>query len=112
VERSDFQKTEARIQVIISFAQSLNPFFLCPYGWRSVEEQKKNGGERMPTITLKLELYRPTRAKQDMYERMTQINTEFANWLLFHPEINKATSKMVKPQKSRHEKNTLDYAAS
>jgi IS605 OrfB family transposase len=50
----------------------------------------------MPTITLKLELYRPTRAKQDMYERMTQINTEFANWLLFHPEVNKATSKIFR----------------
>jgi hypothetical protein len=37
----------------------------------------------MPTITLKLELYRPTRAKQDMYERMTKINTEFANWFFF-----------------------------
>jgi hypothetical protein len=35
VERSDFQKTEARIQAIISFAQSLNSFFFCPYGWRS-----------------------------------------------------------------------------
>lgn len=50
----------------------------------------------MPTITLKLELHKPTQPKQDMYERMTQINTDFANWLLFHPEVNKATSKIFK----------------
>lgn len=50
----------------------------------------------MPTITLKLELYKPTKLKQDMYERMTQINTKFANWLLLHPDVNKATSKVFK----------------
>lgn len=50
----------------------------------------------MPTITLKLELYKPTKAKQEMYQRMTVINTEFANWLLFHPEVNRATSKIFK----------------
>jgi hypothetical protein len=50
----------------------------------------------MPTITLKLELYKPTKLKQAMYERMTQINTEFANWLLPHPDVNKATSKIFK----------------
>lgn len=50
----------------------------------------------MPTITLKLELYKPTQPKQDMYERMTQINTDFANWLLLHPEVNRATSKIFK----------------
>ncbi|MDN4592511.1 transposase, partial [Polycladomyces subterraneus] len=49
-----------------------------------------------PTITLKLELYQPTKFKQAMYERMTQINTEFANWLLLHPDVNKATSKIFK----------------
>jgi hypothetical protein len=27
---------------------------------------------------------------------MTQINTEFANWLLFHPEGNKATSRIFR----------------
>jgi hypothetical protein len=27
---------------------------------------------------------------------MTQINTEFANWLLLHPEGNKATSKIFR----------------
>ncbi|MDN4593011.1 transposase, partial [Polycladomyces subterraneus] len=50
----------------------------------------------MPTITLKLELYQPTKFKQAMYERMTQINTKFANWLLLHPDVNKATSKIFK----------------
>jgi putative transposase len=50
----------------------------------------------MPTITLKLELYKPTQFKQAMYERMTQINTKFANWLLLHPDVNKATSKIFK----------------
>jgi len=27
---------------------------------------------------------------------MTEINTVFANWLLVHPEMNKATSKIFK----------------
>ncbi|KAF0995458.1 hypothetical protein BJQ97_02119 [Geobacillus sp. TFV-3] len=56
----------------------------------------------MPTITLRLELHKPTKAKQDMYERMTEVNTAFANWLLDHPELNQATSKIFKdfsPQK-------------
>jgi putative transposase len=57
---------------------------------------RKHGGEHMPTITLKLELHKPTQPKQDMYEQMTQMNTEFANWLLFHPEVNKATSSIFK----------------
>ncbi|OKO91812.1 Mobile element protein [Geobacillus proteiniphilus] len=50
----------------------------------------------MPTITLKLELYKPTKAKQEMYEKMSDINTQFANWLLNHPELNQATSKLFK----------------
>ncbi|MED4971688.1 MULTISPECIES: RNA-guided endonuclease TnpB family protein [Geobacillus thermoleovorans group] len=50
----------------------------------------------MPTITLKLELHNPTKVKQDMYERMTEVNTAFANWLLNHPELNQATSKLFK----------------
>jgi putative transposase len=50
----------------------------------------------MPTITLKLELHKPTQAKQEMYQRMAEINTDFANWLLLHPEVNKATSKIFK----------------
>ncbi|WMJ16543.1 transposase [Geobacillus proteiniphilus] len=50
----------------------------------------------MPTITLRLELHNPTKVKQDMYERMTEVNTSFANWLLNHPELNQATSKIFK----------------
>ncbi|AMV12239.1 transposase [Geobacillus thermoleovorans] len=50
----------------------------------------------MPTITLRLELHKPTKVKQEMYERMTEVNTEFANWLLDHPELNQATSKIFK----------------
>ncbi|MED4359325.1 MULTISPECIES: transposase [Geobacillus] len=50
----------------------------------------------MPTITLRLELHNPTKVKQDMYERMTEVNTAFANWLLDHPELNQATSKIFK----------------
>ncbi|KAF0994220.1 hypothetical protein BJQ97_00862 [Geobacillus sp. TFV-3] len=50
----------------------------------------------MPTITLRLELHNPTKAKQEMYERMTEWNTEFANWLWHHPGLNKATSKIFK----------------
>jgi IS605 OrfB family transposase len=57
---------------------------------------KRKGGESMPTITLRLELHKPTQAKQDLYQRMTEWNTEFANWLLNHPELNKATSKIFK----------------
>jgi putative transposase len=57
---------------------------------------KRKGGESMPTITLRLELHKPTKVKQEMYERMTELNTEFANWLLHHPELNKATSKIFK----------------
>ncbi|MDR6226803.1 transposase [Desmospora profundinema] len=50
----------------------------------------------MPTITLRLELHRPTLAKQAMYDQMTEMNTNFANWLLLHPEVNGATSKVFK----------------
>lgn len=57
---------------------------------------KRKGDKSMPTITLRLELYKPTKVKQEMYERMTEVNTEFANWLLNHPELNKATSKIFK----------------
>ncbi|OXB87123.1 hypothetical protein B9L19_17025 [Geobacillus thermocatenulatus] len=55
----------------------------------------------MPTITLKLELHNPTKVKQDMYERMTEVNTAFANWLLNHPKLNQATSKLFKAFSSR-----------
>ncbi|SDW63775.1 hypothetical protein SAMN05444487_1051, partial [Marininema mesophilum] len=50
----------------------------------------------MPTITLRLELHKPTQPKQQMYQRMTEMNTAFANWLLLHPEVNKATSTIFK----------------
>jgi putative transposase len=52
-------------------------------------------------ITLKLELHKPTLAKQAMYETMTSINTEFANWLLAYEELNKATSKTFKEFSSK-----------
>ncbi|WP_408006920.1 RNA-guided endonuclease TnpB family protein [Pseudalkalibacillus sp. A8] len=50
----------------------------------------------MPTITLRLELHKPTLAKQQMYKRMAETNTGFANWLLLHPDINQATSRIFK----------------
>jgi hypothetical protein len=31
-----------------------------------------------------------------MYQKMTEINTEFTNWLLLHPNVNRATSKILK----------------
>jgi hypothetical protein len=31
-----------------------------------------------------------------MYERMTKVNTNFANWLWVHTEATKATSKIFK----------------
>jgi putative transposase len=46
--------------------------------------------------TLRLELHKPTGAKQQMYQRMTEINRDFANWLLLHPEVDKATSTIFK----------------
>ncbi|WP_206915786.1 RNA-guided endonuclease TnpB family protein [Alicyclobacillus suci] len=46
------------------------------------------------TITLKLELLKPTKAKQQVYLEMTSRNTAFANWLLQHPEFENATSKV------------------
>jgi putative transposase len=52
----------------------------------TIRKNKRKGGEWMPTITLKLELYKPTKFKLAIYERMTQINTKFANWLLLHPD--------------------------
>jgi hypothetical protein len=35
-------------------------------------------------------------AKQDIDQKMTEINTMFANWLLLHPDVNRATSKIFK----------------
>jgi len=58
----------------------------------------------MPTITLRLELHKPTQAKQDMYQRMTEINTAFANWLLVHRR--KGVIHMAKCDKCK--KNTAN----
>lgn len=43
-----------------------------------------------------MELHKPTKSKQEIYEQMTEINTQFTNWLLDHPELNKAISKRSK----------------
>jgi hypothetical protein len=51
---------------------------------------------QLPTITLKLELHKPKRAKQEIHQKMTKINSEFANGLLLHPDVNRATSKIFK----------------
>jgi transposase len=50
----------------------------------------------MPTITLKLELYKPTKQKQQMYADMTRINTAFANWLIMYNDLGKASSATFK----------------
>ncbi|MGG4495629.1 RNA-guided endonuclease InsQ/TnpB family protein [Brevibacillus reuszeri] len=47
------------------------------------------------TITLKLELLKPTKAKKVLYEQMTKINTAFANWFLGQNRI-KTTSACFK----------------
>ncbi|AQQ53998.1 RNA-guided endonuclease InsQ/TnpB family protein [Planococcus lenghuensis] len=46
----------------------------------------------MPTLTMKLELMKPTRHKQAIYRQMTELNTRFANWLLGYEELARATS--------------------
>jgi hypothetical protein len=58
----------------------------------------------MSTITLKLELHKPTQAKQEMYQQMTAVNTDFANWLLIHPEL---TKRLVRFSKRIIFKNSL-----
>lgn len=50
----------------------------------------------MTTITLKLELKKPTEAKMRIYRKMTEINTRFSNWLLNYEELKTATSKHFK----------------
>ncbi|MFZ3578702.1 RNA-guided endonuclease InsQ/TnpB family protein [Virgibacillus sp. DJP39] len=50
----------------------------------------------MPTISLKLELMKPTLSKVEMYQKMTDLNTKFANWLLEFEELKTATSKHFK----------------
>jgi putative transposase len=48
------------------------------------------------TISLKVELLKPTEHKKKMYRQMTEINTSFANWLLYYNELNSATSRHFK----------------
>ena len=50
----------------------------------------------MPTISLKLELLNPTKTKAAMYQKMTEANTKFANWLLWFEDLKIATSKHFK----------------
>ncbi|MCR2821265.1 RNA-guided endonuclease InsQ/TnpB family protein [Lederbergia panacisoli] len=50
----------------------------------------------MQTITLKLELQKPTKEKISMYYKMTEINTAFSNWLLHYENIKTATSKVFR----------------
>ncbi|MBP2076695.1 hypothetical protein [Oceanobacillus polygoni] len=45
----------------------------------------------MQTITLKLELQKPTKEKIAMYRKMTVINTAFSNWLLHVDGLQTAT---------------------
>ncbi len=52
--------------------------------------------ENMAIISLKLELLNPTKSKQGMYEKMTEINTGFSNWLLGLTSLSKITSKIFK----------------
>ena len=51
---------------------------------------------KLPTISLKLELLKPTQEKAKLYTRMTDTNTKFANWLLEFDGLKKATSKHFK----------------
>lgn len=48
------------------------------------------------TITLTVELMKPTKTKILMYRQMTERNTEFANWLLSYPQLTNASSKTYK----------------
>lgn len=50
----------------------------------------------METISLRLELMKPTETKKQMYQKMTDLNTSFSNWLLRYEELSKATSKVYK----------------
>lgn len=50
----------------------------------------------MQTITVKVELLKPTEVKKKMYKQMTETNTKFANWLLSYSDLNDATSKVFK----------------
>ncbi|KXH81694.1 RNA-guided endonuclease TnpB family protein [Sporosarcina sp. HYO08] len=48
----------------------------------------------MQTITLKLELRKPTKEKVSMFQKMTKVNTAFSNWLLDFEGLQTATSKV------------------
>lgn len=50
----------------------------------------------MQIISLKLELLKPTEEKKEVYQKMTAINTQFANWLLDYDDLKTATSKHFK----------------
>ncbi|MCM3790557.1 RNA-guided endonuclease TnpB family protein [Domibacillus indicus] len=50
----------------------------------------------METISLKLKLMKPTNEKEQIYCKMTELNTGFSNWLLQYDELSKATSKVYK----------------
>ncbi len=50
----------------------------------------------MQTITLKLELLKPTREKIAMYRKMTEINTAFSNWLLTYAKLKTATTTVFR----------------
>jgi len=50
----------------------------------------------MGTLSLRLELMNPTDAKKHMYQRMTELNTAFSNWLLRYDDLARATSKDYK----------------
>lgn len=56
----------------------------------------KREKQKVQTITLVLQLMKPTKAKLEMYHLMTNRNTAFANWLLDYEELPKATSKTYK----------------
>jgi transposase len=95
VERSDFQKTEERIQALISFAQSLNSFFLCPYGWRSVEEQKKRRGTDAHDHT-QVGIVQANTSQTGHVRTNDKDQHGVCQLVLFHPEVNKATSKIFR----------------
>jgi putative transposase len=50
----------------------------------------------LETISLKLELMKPTDVKKRMYQKMTELNNSFSNWLLKYEHLSKATSKDYK----------------
>ena len=50
----------------------------------------------MQTLILVVELLRPTKQQEAMYQLMPERNTAFANWLLDYDSIEKATSKTYK----------------